>query len=420
MRRLLATIVHNWPLKIAAVVLAALLYAGVVLSENVQSFAGSVPIQPFRQPANAVIVGNLPSVTNVRYVAPRDVAGRLSQQGFRATIDLSSASPTPDNPFVTVRVDLQYADDRVRILDYSPQVISVQLDPLVTKTVPVTVDEGPVPSGLQTGAARLSATSVKVSGPDSVVRRVAAARAHVLIQPSAIDVDQDVPLVAVDQLGNEIGPADLSPDQVHVTISVTGLTATKTVPITPVLSGHPADGYEIVSIDVSPSVVTLSADADTLGVVTDVSTGTIQVGGARADVAATVPLALPDGVDAIDGSDVRVTVRIRAVRGTRTYGIGIRLTGARGDRTYTLSTPQVTATIGGPVPVLDALDASTLVAVADVTGLSVGEHNVKLAFRAPAGTALVAFTPATIVVTVAAPTPAPTATPQPTPGPSGP
>ena len=138
------------------------------------------------------------------------------------------------------------------------------------------------------------------------------------------------------------------------------------------------------------------------------------------DVAATVPLALPDGVDAIDGSDVRVTVRIRAVRGTRTYGIGIRLTGARGDRTYTLSTPQVTATIGGPVPVLDALDASTLVAVADVTGLSVGEHNVKLAFRAPAGTALVAFTPATIVVTVAAPTPAPTATPQPTPGPSGP
>ncbi|HEU4671448.1 MAG TPA: CdaR family protein [Candidatus Limnocylindrales bacterium] len=420
MRRILAIIVHNWPLKIAAVLLATLLYSGVVLSENVQTFGGSVPIQPFRQPSNAVIVGNLPSVTNVRYVAPRDVAGRLSRDGFRATIDLSSASPTPDNPFVTVRVDLQYADDRVRILDYSPQVISVQLDPLVAKTVPVSVDQGPVPSGLQAGTPILSATSVEVSGPDSVVRQVAAAQARVLIQPSAIDVDQDVPLVAVDQLGNEVGPADLKPDQVHVTIRVTGLTATKTVPVTPVLTGRPADGYEIVSIDVSPSVVTLSGDADALAAVTQVATSGVSVGGARNDVAATAPIAPPAGIESISGSDVRVTVRVRAVRASRTFAIGIRLTGARSDRTYALSTPQVSATLGGTVSVLDGLAASSLVAIADVGGLSLGDHTVRLAFRPPAGTSLVSLAPATVVVTVAAPPPAPTATPVPTVAPSGP
>ncbi|HEY3522253.1 MAG TPA: CdaR family protein [Candidatus Limnocylindrales bacterium] len=420
MRRVLAIVVHNWPLKIAAVLLATLLYSGVVLSENVQSFAGSIPIQPFRQPANAVIVGNLPSVTNVRYVAPRDVAGRLSRDGFRATIDLSSATPTTDNPFVTVRVDLQYADDRVRILDYSPQVISVQLDPLVSKTVPVTVDQGPVPSGLQASAPLLSATSVDVSGPDSVVRQVAAAQARVLIQPSGIDVDQDVPLVAVDQLGNEVGPADLNPGQVHVTIRVNGLTATKTVPVTPVLAGRPADGYEIASIDVSPSVVTLSGDADLLAAVSEIATGGISIGGAKDDVASTAPLAPPAGVVSISGSDVRVTVRIRAVRATRAFGVGIRLTGTRSDRTYALSTPQVSATLGGTVGVLDSVAATSLVAVADVSGLSQGEHTIRLAFRNPPGTTLVSLAPSTIVVTVSAPAPPSTPAPTASPAPSGP
>ncbi len=420
MRRVLAIVVRNWPLKIAAVGLATLLYAGVVLSENVQSFGGTIPIQPFRQPANAVIVGNLPSVTNIRYIAPRDLAGRLSRDGFRATIDLSSAHPTPDNPFVTVRVDLQYADDRVRILDYSPQVISVQLDPLVSKAVPVSVDQGPVPSGLQAATPVLSASTVEVSGPDSVVRQVAAARARVLIQPSGIDVDQDVPLVAVDQLGNEVGPVDLEPDQVHVTIRVTGLTATKTVPVTPALSGRPADGYEIVSIDVSPSVVTLSGDADALASVSQVATAGVSVAGARDDVATTAPIAPPAGIESISGSDVQVTVRIRAVRGSRTFSIGIRLSGARNDRTYTLSTPQVSATLGGTVGALDGVAAASLAAIADVGGLSQGDHVVRLAFSPPAGTSLVSLTPATVVVTVAAPSPSPTAAPSPTPGPSGP
>jgi YbbR domain-containing protein len=417
MRRVLAIVVHNWPLKLAAVVLATLLYAGIVLSENVQTFGASIPIVPLRQPANAVIVGNLPSVSNIRYVAPTDVAGRLTRDGFRASIDLASASPTPDNPFVTVRVDLTYADARVRILDYSPQVISVQLDPLVQKSVPIEIDQGPVPSGLQVGQPVLSATSATVSGPDSIVRLVAAARARVLIQPSAINVDQSVPLVAVDALGTEVGPADLEPSEVHVSIEVGGLTTTKTVPITPNVTGVPADGFEVASIEAAPLVATIAGDADALTPLTMVATAPVSVTGASRDVSATVKLALPQGLNALTTDQVRVTVHVRAVSGSRTFGIGIRLVGARADRTYSLSTQAVTLTLGGTVAALDSVNGADLAGTADVSGLGPGAHTIRLGVRTPTRTSLVSLSPASIVVTVGLP---PQPSPTPTAAPSGP
>jgi YbbR domain-containing protein len=420
--RVVAFLVRNWPLKLAAVVLATLLYAGVVLSENVQTFGGTVAIVPVRQPANAVIVGNLPSVTNIRYVAPTDVAGRLTREGFKATIDLGSANPTPENPYVNVRVDVQYADPRVRVLDYSPQVIPVQLDPLVSKSVPIEVDEGPVPSGIEVGAAVLSSQSATVTGPDSVVRLVAAARARVLIQPSALNVDQDVPLVAVDQLGNELGPANIDPSAVHVAIRVGGERKTKALPINPVVTGTPADGYQIASVAVAPNVATIAGDAAALASLARVDSAPVSVSAASHDVTATVGLALADGLEALSGESVTVTVRIRAVTGTRTFPIGIRTANGRADRTYGLSVGQLNATLGGTLAALDRVDASTIVATVDVAGLGVGMHTVRLTVRPPSGTSLVALSPASIVVDVGAATPAPTPTPAPTasPSPSGP
>ena len=90
--------------------------------------------------------------------------------------------------------------------------IQVQLDPLVSKSVPVTVDTGEVPAGLHPQPATLSATTVTVSGPDSVVRLATAAVARVVIQPAGLDIDQQVPLVAVDALNNVLSPVEIDPD----------------------------------------------------------------------------------------------------------------------------------------------------------------------------------------------------------------
>ncbi len=242
MRRALQLIVRNWPLKLTAIILATFLYAGLVLSQNAQVWTGSVPIVPLKLPTSAVLLRNLPSVTTIRYFAPAELAQRLTSSSFTATVDLSQANAQPNNPFTTVKVDVQAIDPRVTILDYDPPSIVVQLDPLVSKVVPIQVDHGEVPAGLDIRDPVLSATEATVSGPESIVRLVTAAEARVVIQPSGIDVDQTVDLVAVDVRGDVQGPVDVEPASVHVRIAVGSGLQRKSLPVNPIVTGTPASG----------------------------------------------------------------------------------------------------------------------------------------------------------------------------------
>lgn len=419
MSRVVQFVVRNWPLKLAAIVLATLLYAGLVLSQSAQVWTGNVPIVPIKLPTSAVLLGNLPPVTSIRYFAPGEVAQRITSASFRATVDLSAAQPQIDNPIVIATVLVTATDPRVTILDYDPPSITVRLDPLVTKTVAVTVEHGDVPAGLELRDPVLSAKQATVSGPDSVVRLVTSVEARVVVQPSGIDVDQTVDLVAVDARGEVQSPVDIQPSSVHVQIAVGSGLQKKSLPVHPVVTGTPATGFEIESITVDPPVVSVEGDADALAALSKIDTAPISISGASTDLVRTVPLDLLPGVDSISGDSATVTIVLRPVAATRTYSVGIVLSGARDDRTYSLSSASVLITVGGTVAALDALDPRTLAVIADVDGLAPGSHKVKLKIALPADVQLVATSPPEVTVSVAD-NAAPPPTAAPLPSPSGP
>ncbi len=418
MTRALSFLVRNWPLKIAALALASLLYAGLVLSQNAQVWPGSVPIVPVKLPASAVLLGNLGDVTEIRYFAPVDVASGLSSSSFSATVDLSQVTVQPGSPGATVKVDVQVADKRVQILDFKPHLINVQLDPLITKVVPVHVDRGEIPPGLQVRDPVLSSTEVTVSGPESIVRQVTAARARVVIQPSGVSVDQDVDIVAVDALGEVQRPVSMEPSSIHVQIKVFSELQSKSLPVNVAVTGTPGSGFEVESVEVSPAIVSVEGDADALANLAKIDTVPLSLSGITTDVAQTVGFALPEGIDTLGTSTVRVTVHLRALSGTRTVDAGIVLRGARDDRTYALSTDRVLVTIGGAIADLDRIDPRTFTASIDVTGLGTGSHAVAVDVNLPGGLSLVVVNPGRITVTVDVPaTPTPSPTPVPTAGP---
>jgi YbbR domain-containing protein len=416
MRRFVAFVVRNWPLKLAAIGLATFLYAGLVLSQSAQIWPGSIPIVPRQTPTSAVVVGNLRPVTNIRYFAPADIAAGLTRDSFTATVDLTDVVVQPGNPFVTVKVDVRANDERVTILGYDPPSITVQLDPLVTKTVPIQVDYGSIPTGLQIRDPVLSATEAVVKGPDSVVRLVTAAQARVFIQPSGIDVQQTVDLVAVDARGELVSPVVVEPSRVDVSIAVGSGVRSKSLPVDPVVTGTPAPGFEIDSVTVSPPVVSVEGDANALSSLTRIDTLPVSITGASADLSRIVGLDLPSGVDPGGTPKVTVKIALRPIAATRTYSAGVVLSGAKDDRTYSLSTASVTVTLGGTVAALDGIDPGTFAVVADVDGLGPGVHRVKLRVSLPADVKLVAMSPSEVTVTVAqsaTPTPPPSATPVP-------
>jgi YbbR domain-containing protein len=415
MTRALRFVSHNWPLKLAAIGLATLLYAGLVVSQTTRDFPGNVPIGIENAPADVIVLSPLGAVTRIRYVAPPDLGLRIDTSSFKATIDLKGVDPSRGS--VTLPVTVTAIDPRVQVLDFEPRAIGVTLDRVGAKTVPIRAVIGPVPSGLEVGAPIVEGTMATVSGPQSVVNSVTEVQAAITIDGSGIDVNQVVTLVPVDGAGTKLTPIDVEPASVRVRVPVFTDRRSKTLPVKPNVAGTPAAGFEVASIEVDPPAVSVEGDANDLAGLDRADTEMISVAGASSEIAQTVGLALPDGVQALGTSTVKVTIRLRPVTGTRTFEAGIVLVGARPDRAYKLSTDRVVVTIGGSVADLDRLSGVTLVLSADVTGLDVGAHSVPVSANLATGLTLVAASPNPIEVTVSigAASPAPSAAPSPTP-----
>ncbi len=418
MRTAVDFVVRNWPLKLAAILLAVALYAGVVVSQSARTWPGRVPIEALNQPTSVFVLDALPDVTAIRYLAPVDAANRISSLSFTASVDLGGVDPRSADGFVTVPVVVTATDPRIQVVDYAPQRIQVRVDPLVDVTVPVEVDRGTLPEGLIATDPSVEPATVTVTGPKSQATQVVAALARVRVQPAGLDVDRQVDLVPVDARGAEVAQVDVSPPSARVRIGVSSQSTTRTLPVAPVLRGEPANGYEVTATSTDPAVVTIHGDAATLAGLTSIPTKPVSIEGAKEDVVRKVGLVPPDGVTLDLETPVAVTAAIGPREGTRTLTAGIVLDGASADLTYALGSGSVLVTLGGPVASLDAIDAGSFTVRVDVADLASGSHVVPVIVDVPDELTLVSVTPPRIAVEVIAPAPTPTPSPPPTAEPS--
>jgi YbbR domain-containing protein len=404
-RLLIGAIVHNWPLKLGAIVLASLLYVGFVAAQGTNTFPGPIPVLPINLPAGATVTNQLRPIEEVRYVAPADL-GHLTADDFHATVDLSNVPATgaPTN----VPVSVSAVDPRVQILDVLPRTIEVVLDTKVSQSVPVNVIRGPAPPGVEVGTTTFTPQQVTVIGPSASVNKVVSVTVNVAFDPSGLDYDQEVPGTPVDASGAQVTGVELSPRTVHVVIPLYKNKQSRSVPVHPILSGEPAPGFQISTIDVEPLSVTLEGDADQLAQLTAADTAPVPIYGATRDISQNVAFALPTGITAVGSGTVRVTVHLVAVTETRTFTAGLRLDGGNPTLQYSLSVDSVLMTVYGSTADLDRLSSAPITVGLDVSGLAPGKHELNVIPSLPSGVTLVAINPSMVTVTITA---SPTASP---------
>jgi YbbR domain-containing protein len=406
MTRLLGALVYNWPLKLMALALATLLYAGLVVSQNAQTQPVSVPIDGSNQPVGTILIGSLGEVSEIRYFVTDQSNVTITSANFSARVDLAQVQPGPQSQ--SLRVVVESADPRVQVLSATPAFVSVKLEQVEPKTVPVVVIPGTVPDGLDIKPPQQSIQTATVRGAQSDIARVTQVRAVVPVDTSGIDIDRDFPLSPVDELGEVVRGVDVEPSTVRVTMTVIKDRTTATVPIVPAIVGNLGAGFEVVRVTLSVPVVSLVGDAADLADIATASTQPISIEGRTSDLDTTVAFDLPQGVAAAAPQQVQVHVFVRAVTQSRTFNAGIVLSGQQANRTYTLSIDQTLVTIGGSPASLDTLSGATLVVTANVAGLDVGAHEVTMTLSVQAGLSVLAISPPTVTVTVS-PVPAPSA-----------
>ena len=179
---------------------------------------------------------------------------RVTADSFAVTVDLAEYDMARSPELQSLPVRVTSLQQGVEVLEFQPTTVPVALDRLAERAGAASRwTPAIVPEGLAIGTPRTSHEEVTASGPQSQLGRVDRAVARVQIFASGIDVRQpQVPLVPVDIDGREVESVELEPATIQVEIDVRTVETSKTVPIRPILTGNPADGFQVSAVTVEP------------------------------------------------------------------------------------------------------------------------------------------------------------------------
>lgn len=388
----MALLLRNWPLKLGALLLSILLYAGLVYSGSFteQQMTG-VPIRATNQPLNTYLLTGELGTVDVSYRAAASAAGSVTIATFSASVDLDGYDMTEAGEPQLLPVEVRSLDDDVTVLDAAPLEVSVILDRLAVRSVRVVVERGEVPPGLEVGTTDVMPATVQAQGPESRLRLVTAALARVRIDPSGINVEEQVDLVPVDVDGQPVAAVELSPGTVTVQIEVSTAESSRTVPVAPDLVGSPPTGLTLTAVAVEPAAVTLFGPPDILAEVVSVATAPIDLATITADGTIEVALILPDETRLSAGAaaSVQVAINVDVEFASRTILAGPVCQNVGAGLTCEPQVAQISVTVSGTRSAVAALTPAQVTPVLNMAGLTEGTHQVTPTVNLPAGITLV-------------------------------
>lgn len=379
----------------------------------------TVPLEVVGLDPNMLVVGNPPSQVRVTLRAPTSVSDSLSnaENAVTAWVDASGLEAGSHDLEVQTQVDKAYWP--VRKVQVSPEIVTLGLEPLVSRTFPVNLEISGDPAvGYQKGVPERDPSFVTVSGAAPLVDSIEEVRASLDISDASETIRANLPLLALDKTGEPVSGVVISPEEVGVTQPIYLQGGYRNVIVRVVTTGQPADGYKLTNITVSPlNVVVFSADPQLVNDLPGyVETQPVDLTGAEDDLDTFVALNLPEGVSVVGDQTVVVQVSIAALEGSLTMTLPVIPIGLLPANAAVISPESVDVLLSGPLSILDRMNPGDIRVVVDLKDLELGTYQLEpqvdvLPDRVQVETIL----PTTVEVTIIiAPTPTPTGMPTPT------
>ncbi len=365
-----------WSLLLAlAVWLAAVTAAD---PDVVRSYPAPVRLEVVGQDPGLIIDGTLPKQVELTLRAPQSVWDQLTARpdDVRAILDLSGLSAGEHK----VGIQIQISVRPVRIVSANPSSVTVSLEPLITRTLPLQSSlSGPPAIGYQAGSLSVDPQQVVLAGPKSAVSRVSHVRVVVDITGIREALDETLPVQALDQNNVPVTDLTIQPDSAHVTLPITRQGGFRDLAVKVIVRGQVANGYRLDSISVSPPVVTVySSNPDLVNALPGVvETQPLDLSEAKDNVTLRVPLNLPGGVSAVGDQTVVIQAGISPIQSSLTIsGQQVEIAGLPGNLNAQISPESVDVILSGPLPVLNSLSRQDVHVTVDVTGLAAGSYQL--------------------------------------------
>ena len=375
----LKSIQHNLQSLLLAFLMSIFVWVSAVSNADPtqeQAMPSPVTIEIVGQDPELIITNDIPTQVNMTLSAPESIWTSLSNDRslVRAIVDLSDLADGDHR----VPVQLQIGIRPVKVVEYSPENIDVNLERLSTKELAIDLLRRGSPAvGYLAGEAELETNTVIVSGAQSQVKKVVAVQTTVNLSQIKDEINQVFDLVAVDENGTEVTDVLLEPEGVHVTIPIEQRGGYRNVVVKVVTSGAISTGYRVTNISVYPPAVTVFSTDPQL--VEDlpgyVETLPIDLSGAKDDQDLQLQLDLPPGITVVGDQTVEVQVGIATIEGSLTLSNQkVELDGLNEDLDAVAAPETVDVILSGPLPLLDGMNSRDIRVYIDVTDLEAGTY----------------------------------------------
>lgn len=384
-------------LALVSLVIAVALWIAVTEAENPRreaTFGAAIEVKPVNVPAGLAVARiDKPAVT-LRISADERTLRKLTAADFVAEVDLSGVRESSDQ-VVIARV---VGRDDVAIVEVSPLIVTVTLEPEATKQVPVRANRlGAPPLGYTVTTIVASPETVRVRGAQSLVQLVDSAVADINLTGVQTDLRLQSTLTPRDAGGADIRRVRVEPANAEVRISVVQEVVSLTLVVVPELQGSVAEGYNLVSVNVDPPAIGVTGPLSVLQTLSRLTTEPIDVNGLRVDTTRTLRLRLPTGVQATRDS-VNVLLRVAPAEGEVLLTVAPQVTGVGEGLKVTLQTSSISLRLRGPLPSLTPLGPDAVKATVSAAGLSEGVYVLSPAFSVPAPVRVAGAEPPTVVL----------------------
>jgi len=388
---------RNLGYKTISLVLAILFWLWVTSQGNSQTLDRdptlTLSLITKNTPANSMIMTKLPSVR----VKTEGYNPSINVNELFAYVDLSGSEPGEHD--YEVKVD---PIPNIKIVEISPRVVTLQLDTVEERMLPVTVEVSGTPAnGKKAGEIIVKPSEVNVRGPSSLLGEVDKVLVEVSVAGANETLQISRPLLFRDKNGLAIFGPDpsvetitSSPTSVDIIVPIVAKELeSKRVPLNATTTGTPAEGREVRSIQVVPNGVQVYGEPEALAQFNALTIGSVDINGlseTRTYEISSDKVSLPEGLSYGSRTTFSVIVEMGSTIQDKTlYDLSIALKNLPEDLVLEKPLPAISVTVRAYPEVLNSLTKDQITLWIDAVGKTAGEHTAKVYWHLPAGVEMI-------------------------------
>lgn len=325
---------------------------------------------------NLVLSEGRDTTVDLKLYGKRQDLLKLNSTNITITADLSQV--TGSGPWrlpYEIEFPETVSSSEIKVENRSSYYINIDVDKLATKEVEVrALFKGDVAEGYTQEAIELEYDSIQVSGPRELVDSVA--WAQVLLERTNVSksVSDTLTFTLLDGEGNVVESDELKCTVNNTTVDKIGVFMpvymVKEVPLrVDFIEGGGATVDHAVW-DISPSTVTIKGDPEVLSGLNSITLGTVDLSSIQTTYKKEFEVVIADGLTNMTDTTATVSVELKNLK-TKTFRVtNISVTNKPEGLQAQVGTLSLQVQLRGPAETVDALTASNVRAVADLSGLN--------------------------------------------------